>query len=376
MASVTSAPRARTVLPFVAPASARRAEKVAVVLNANARNVNESVHREITRFIPAEDVFYSRDLAQARSIVSNILSQGYTTVLSGGGDGTFSVLVHDVLAELEDEEISVCSDGNAARKMVARRRPIRFGALRLGTGNSVAGLQGASSTSVGLIEDILRARSGDVVGTRRLHLIGSEGKLAPFAGVGIDAKILNDYMQVKNALASTPLGKLASGVSGYLMAVTGLSVPSILMDVTPPNVEIINEGAPAQQLGPDGRTVGRPIGTGEILYKGPCRLAAVGTVPAYGFNFTIFPHALRHPGRMQLRLTAMSVPELLRHIPAIWKGRTPCASLLDFSAEKVRLSFDRKMPFQIGGDAEGLRDSLAFAVDPRAVELLDFKSHG
>jgi diacylglycerol kinase family enzyme len=79
---------------------------------------------------------------------------------------------------------------------------------------------------------------------------------------------------------------------------------------------------------------------------------------------------------MQLRLTAMTTGELLPHIPAIWKGRTPCASILDFSAEKVRLSFDRPMPFQIGGDAQGMRQKVTLGIDSRPVEMLDFKSHG
>jgi hypothetical protein len=38
------------------------------------------------------------------------------------------------------------------------------------------------------------------------------------------------------------------------------------------------------------------------------------------------------------------------------------------------MTFDRPMPFQIGGDAEGYREEVSLGVDPRSVELLDFKA--
>jgi diacylglycerol kinase family enzyme len=357
-------------------AAHRRTEKVAVLLNPNARAVTEHVQREIARFVPASDLFVSHDLGEARAIVGRVLQQGYTTLLIGGGDGTFVGFVNEVVSQLQDEEVMLYADGGAARKVVTRKRTIRFGILRLGTGNSLAGLVGAASTQVGLVEDILRARSGDVTATRQVHLVRAEDRLAPFAGLGTDAKVLSDYIKVKNLFGHTPVGRLASGVAGYLASGLGITVPSMVMEGQPANVEVINEGSPVEQLGPDGRAIGRPIRNGEVIYRGPCRLAAVGTVPCYGFNFTIFPHALRRPGRMQLRLTAMSAAEMVRYLPALWKGRTPCASILDFSAEKVRLRFDRKMPYQVGGDPQAERDDVQLSVDPRPVELLDFKSHG
>src|SRR5438132_14391145 len=64
-------------------------ERVAVLLNANARAVSEGLRRELEAFVPTDDLFYSRTFEEARSIARTVLSRGYRTVLTGGGDGTF-----------------------------------------------------------------------------------------------------------------------------------------------------------------------------------------------------------------------------------------------------------------------------------------------
>ena len=372
MANLTPIRRSSTAS---AQPGGRRGERVAVLLNANARAVNEKLRREIGRFVPAEDVYFSRSLDEAREIAEQVLDRGYSTLLTGGGDGTFVGFVNEVFNAIGNERDTVVSAGGAARKLAPQRRLPRFGVLHLGTGNSLGNLTGASKGRVGVVEDILRARSGDVTQTRQLNLLRVDNKFAPFAGMGLDAKVLNDFVAVKNRCHGTPFQKMAGGGLGYIAAVTGMSIPYYMTEKGAANVTVINEGAPAYQLGPDGKPIGKAIGTGEIIYRGGCRMASAGTVPCYGYEFTIFPHALRYPGRMHLRLTAMRVPEILRHLPEIWKGRTPTSSLLDFQAERVRMKFDRVMPVQIGGDAEGYRDEMHLSVAPHTVEMLDFKAH-
>lgn len=356
----------------------RRSERVAVLLNANAKAVSRKVVREIERFVPPEDVYLSRSFDDARSIVGTVLDRGYTTLLTGGGDGTFVGYVNELRRELHNREGQrFTSHGGAALRLApAPAKLPRFGTLALGTGNALARLSGASLSRVGIVEDILRVRTGDVAHSRSIHLVNAEGKSAPFAGMGIDAKVLNDYVGLKKSVAGTPLAPLGLGLGAYLTAVATKTVPHYLFSRTVPQVVVRNVGAPAQQIAPDGRPVGAPIETGDILYQGPCRIAAVGTVPQYGYGFTIFPHALDAPGRMQLRLTAMPTMEILRHLPAIWKGRTPRAGILDFFVDRIQMEFDRKMPFQIGGDAEGYRDSVEIGVDDSPVELIDFKPRG
>jgi diacylglycerol kinase family enzyme len=348
-------------------------ERVAVLLNANARAVSESLRRELENFVPPEDVFYSRSFEEARTIARTVLDRGYRTVLTGGGDGTFVGYANCIIEEAARGDGPGRTHGGAALQLAPRARALpRFGVLKLGTGNSLADFSGASSRRIGVVEDILRARSGEVACTRALHLLEHDGKRAPFAGLGLDAAVLNDYVRVKSALR----GKLSfAGVGGlgYFWAVAGRTLPGVLLNRQVPNVEVVNLGGPAQQLGPDGVAIGRPIDHGEILYRGPCRIAAAGTVPCYGYGFRIFPHALRAPGKFQLRLTALSIPRILARVPAIWRGQTP-KGLLDFQCEKVAIKFDREMPLQVGGDAEGYRRELVIGMSEQPLELLDFKT--
>src|SRR5260370_17711115 len=65
------------------------AERVAVLLNANARSVCEGLKRELENFVPLEDLFYSRCFEDARTIVHQVFERGYHTVLTGVGDVTF-----------------------------------------------------------------------------------------------------------------------------------------------------------------------------------------------------------------------------------------------------------------------------------------------
>jgi diacylglycerol kinase family enzyme len=347
-------------------------ERVAILLNANAKAVDEALRRELEQFVPPEDVYYSRSFEDARAIVQTVLDRGYKTALTGGGDGTF-IGYANCLLEATGGEAQVSSRGGAAlRLQPAFRRIPKLGVLKLGTGNSLANLTNASSRRSGVIEDVLRARSGEAPATRTLHLLQHEGKRAPFAGMGIDAAVLNDYVRVKESLAGRKLQFAGVGGAGYFWAIAGRTIPKVLSQRSVPNVEVVNLGAPVLQLGPDGKPLGRPIAHGEILYRGPCRLAAAGTVPCYGYNFQIFPFALRNAGRFQLRLTAMGVPWMLGHLPQIWRGQTPDSGLLDFACEKVSIKFDREMPLQVGGDAEGYRREVVLGMAPETVELIDF----
>ena len=72
----------------------------------------------------------------------------------------------------------------------------------------------------------------------------------------------------------------------------------------------------------------------------------------------------------------MGVPKILAHLPRLWRGQTPRTGMLDFQCDKVQVSFDREMPLQIGGDAEGYRKQLVLEMSDRQLELLDFTRYG
>ena len=347
----------------------RRAEKVAVLLNANARSVSDGLKRELENFVPPEDLYYSRNFEDARVISRQVLDRGYRTILTGGGDGTFVAYVNCLFEQAQRPRPSSLRGAYKVLPVPAHAVELpRFGVLRLGTGNAVAEFSGASGRKLGVVEDILRARSGEVSIARPLHLLAHEGKRAPFAGLGIDAALLNDYVSVKD--------HFGQGGFGYFCSVVAKTLPSYLLARGIPNVEVVNLGGRARQIGSDGKPLGRDVERGEILYRGPGKIAAAGTVPNYGFGFQMFPHALRAPGRFQLRLTAIGVPRVLRNLRTLWRGGPPPAGVFDFECDKVLIRFDREMPLQVGGDAEGYRREVVFEMAERPLELLDFRARG
>jgi hypothetical protein len=162
-------------------------------------------------------------------------------------------------------------------------------------------------------------------------------------------------------------------MSGYGLAVALRSAPRALLQRRPSYCEIVNVGRPAWRLDGKGARIGRPIPHGELLYAGPCMLAAASTVPYYGLGLRAFPYTGSAHGMMQLRVaTSIGVPTLLMSIPSIWSGAFAHEGLLDFHAERVALRFERPVPLQVGGDAEGWRDSLTFGMAASPVEIVDF----
>ncbi len=327
--------------------------QTAVLLNANAKQVSPRVRDALSGIVPAESLFFSRDGDDAHRIADEVMSRGFGTVFTGGGDGTFVSWVNHILDRAE-----------------TRSAPApRFGVLALGTGNAVAGMVGAGRP----IEDLRRHLSGEVLPGRRLDLVSCEGRRTPFASAGLDAAVLNDYNWLRTRLGGRA-GRLTAGLRGYGLAIALRSAPRQVFQREPVYCEIVNTGAPAWRLDPSGERVGRPLENGEMLYAGPCMVAAGGTVPYYGFRMRAFPFAGRRAGTFHLRvLTRIPVPSLVLGARRLFSGEFQHPGLLDFEAEQVEMRFDRPVPFQAGGDAEGFRDQVTMGIASRSVELLDFR---
>ncbi len=329
--------------------------EVAVLLNAHAKQVNAGVRRALSSVLPDEHLYFSRSASDAMEIAEEVVSRRYRTVFTGGGDGTFVTWVNRIL--------------ETAERRAAR--PPRFGVLALGMGNAVAEMVGAEPRRH--IQDLARYVRGEIDRVRRLDLLTCDGRRTPFAGVGIDAAVLNDYNWIREQLEDTPLRRLGEGAPGYGLAVALRSVPRFLSERRATYCEVVNTGRPAWRLDPTGCRIGRPIGHGELLYAGPCMLAAASTVPYYGLGLRVFPFAQKAPGMMQVRIaTCLPLHTILFNLGSIWSGEFAHPGLMDFHADRVSLRFERPMPLQIGGDAEGWRDEVAFGMAANSVEIVDF----
>jgi len=327
----------------------------AVLLNANAKQVDTALRSSLQRIVPEDDLFFSSSAGEARDIAEAVVARGYGTVFTGGGDGTFVGWVNQIL------------DGAERRGIAAPR----FGVLALGTGNAVAGVVGARPSAH--VEELAAFATGAAQRVRRMQLLACDGKRTPFAGVGADAAVLNDYYWLKQRLSGTALRRLSVGVPGYALSAALRTAPRYLADRRAAYCEITNVGGPAYRLDGQGRQVGNPVGHGEPLYAGPCMMAAASTVPFYGFGMRAFPFAEARPGMLQLRVaTELSVPSVLWNLPRIWSGEWTNPGLIDFLAERVKVQCDRPMPLQVGGDAEGWREEVSFSIAPPGVEMIDF----
>jgi diacylglycerol kinase family enzyme len=330
---------------------------LAVVLNGRAKSVNDTVVDLMQRLVPAGDLYVSRSMNDARRIVRTIVDRRYRTVLTGGGDGTFATFATHLETHLDAEDIE-------------NYLP-RLGMLKLGTGNALASTFGAAQPDRRIIErDLDYAANG--ARTRPMRFIDVEGKVAPFAGIGLDALILNSYRIVLEHTSNTPAFQATEGLAGYALAIAGISLPQYLTE-KPPDAVILNEGGPAWRVGPDGKRVGPMILRGEVIYRGPVRLAASSKLPYYGFDFRLFPFAMLRDDRFHLRVSDAPAQEILANLPAVWKGQYFSRTVHDFLAERVSIHLSAPHPFQIGGDGEGYRSYINMNLRQRPYELIDFR---
>jgi diacylglycerol kinase family enzyme len=250
-------------------------------------------------------------------------------------------------------------------------RPPRFGLLRLGTGNALAGVVGASPSrrGMGVAADIARLRRD--AGFRPLRLLEVEGTLTPFAGVGLDAIMVSHYVATKELLAKTPLRPLSAGLFSYVVGAFTRTVPYYLSHRAP-HVVITNAGAPALRLNREGRQVGAPVAAGEVIYAGPFKMVSCATIPTYGFGFRIFPFAEERQDRMSLRIVNVHTFDAATSVVAIRKGTYRSSRMHDILVDKVHVCVDPPVPYQIGGDPQGPRREITFALADEPIELVDF----
>lgn len=335
--------------------------KVAVLLNTNARRVTEKVIKSLMHVVPEEDVYLSRSEPDTRRIVQAVLDRRYQTVFCGGGDGTFMWFANEIFRQLEQ------------RSPYFPQRPPRLGVLKLGTGNGLASLVSASPLRGDrILDDVLRARAGEVPGYRRVDMLRVGGKRAVFAGMGADGKLLNDFIWVKDHLAKGALKKLMTGSMGYFSAVALKTVPHYLTQPTYTECEVLNGDGEAYKLGADGNPVGAPIGPGELIFRGKLNFAAASTIPFYGYEFKMFPFAGMRRGSMHLRLAKVSAVQVITNLRKLWTGRWFEDYIHDYHVTDCTIRFTRPMPLQIGGDAEGYIEQLKIGMASEQVELVDF----
>ncbi len=336
-------------------------DATAVLLNANARRVSPAMRRKVERIVPPENLYLTRSLAEAEQATRDILARGYRKVVAGGGDGTLALLMDHLCQAAEGTGEGLEPDFPA------------ISVLKLGTGNALASHVGAPSVrkELGRLEGPESPVSGMTEVSVPLHLIESRGRLSFFAGAGIDAMILNDYMAIKRRLRKH-FARLGEGIGAYLIAAFGRTVPRLVTTARDrPVARVFNLGRPAIRLNERGLpSDAAPVPSGGLLHEGPLLMASAGTLPYYGGGIVMFPWACDRAGHMQLRLVNPPISHVVRNMGEMWRGSYAHPTLRDFHVTHVRLEFDRPYPVQVAGDAEGWQTELEMRVSPHTVPLV------
>lgn len=324
------------------------ARRVAVMLNRRAQGVTESRVRWFRAHVPPGDLVVSDDVEHGRQAVQAIARAGYDVLVLGGGDGT-------VMA--------------AAEALAGEPTKPALLPLRIGTGNATHDVCGSSApTRRGLSRDLARAADAREP-LAPLALLDVNGRLAQFAGVGLDADWAADYAWlVKRTVGNGRWIPVVRGVPGYVATAALLTLPRLLRRPTV-RVRVIANG-PVQRLDDDGREVG-DIGAGQLVYAGPAVLVAASTVPSYNAGMRFFRHVdALGGGRFELKVaTASSALEVLRKAGRVLRGAAD-PSVLDFAARDVTIELDEPARYHVGGDVLAPVRRITVRTSPHAVSVL------
>ncbi|MGB0591436.1 MAG: diacylglycerol/lipid kinase family protein [Myxococcota bacterium] len=324
----------------------------AVLLNPNAKRVSQAVCNRIGEIVHPDNVFVSESEDNASQLVDEILSRGYETVFTGGGDGTVTQFIN----LLPEREINP-----------------RLGILRLGTGNAMAGIVSSGNPLV----DLRTYASNPTSDAYNLSLCESEGTRFAFAGLGLDAAILNDYHTMQKRFSGSAFEALMHNVGGYFAATFGMTIPRMMrrwMQRRQTQVRITNAGGPAYaiQRTPQGGQASTLFEPGSVLYEGPVNAVMFGTCPYYGYNIRMLPFAGLDDERFHLRVSNMPTGRIVRDMRRMWRGSIDHKELYDFQVDKVEMSFSEPMPYQLAGEAMGMREDLTVGRSKSSVDLVRF----
>lgn len=331
--------------------NAHRSRRVAFLLNVNAKSVTKQLLAKLSKLIPKEDLYLSRSLIDAEINMASILSQGYAYIFSGGGDGT---------------AVSVINHIHEHQKKYPHTHIPRIGVLGLGTGNALARFLNAQSPE----EDIKALLSGKSIKPLAVSMIETNaGQLTPFAGIGYDGELMNDFESVKEVFFESPFRKFFSSVLGFTVAGVFKTLPRQVARELP--VIRVNSSFPAYRIMEvDGVDQEVYIEQGQLLYDDTASIICVGTIPSVGYGITMFPFANKRPGYMHLRISAVPISVCLSHLyPSIWNGHFRHKKLYDFLVKDVSIESEESLPYHLGGDAMGYKKRLYFKVSKTPVPM-------
>lgn len=351
-------------LPVQIPA----ADRVAILLNRNARRVSDRLARTLERIVGPENVFYSRNLEEAEAFSREIVQRGYGTVVCGGGDGTLVQginLIQNYVRSANTWRLERYERTGEKQTLLATPR---FAFLRLGTGNAISHLVGATDP----VNDLRRIVDFVPGRTHQMPLIESEGERFFFAGMGYDSVLLNDYNWLKKHTHNRIIKPLLHTVGGYFAALFMRTLPNWWFGRFGRFEARVVSRKEAYYVDPRRGDCIERIEAGSVLFEGPATILSVGTCPFYGYGLKIFPFARMMSGKMHLRIGMLDPLRVLFNLPALWKGSYRHTKLIqDFLVEDISVEITAPYPYQHSGEAKGMRDKIDFKISDEMLRLVD-----
>jgi diacylglycerol kinase family enzyme len=328
-----------------------RSRRAAFLLNINAKSVTKDLLKQLSSLIPTGDLYLSKNLLEAESNIAKIMDKGYAYIFCGGGDGT----VVSTINLLKDYGL------NHPHAPV-----LPVGVLGLGTGNAIARFLHANKPS----DDIKAILSGKAIKQVNVFMVESDaGQLTPFAGIGYDGELMNDYESVKEIFFNSPFRKFFSSFFGFTFAGIFKTLPRQIGKHAP--IVRIKSSKPSYRIerinGVDREVL---IENAAELYHGKAPLICVGTIPLVGLSLKLFPFATKRPGFMHLRVSNVPLSVCLANLyPSIWNGSFRHKKLFDFLVKDVKIESSSPLPYQLGGDAMGYKKNLEFKVSDKPISM-------
>jgi diacylglycerol kinase family enzyme len=290
---------------------------------------------------------------EARDAVVEIMNEGFDVIFTGGGDGTIVTTL------------------SAIRDIVASGHGVSvppIGILKLGTGNAWT----YAVEAKGGLGQLAHVARGGYFFTAAYSLIQVNDLLCPFAGLGWDAQILNDYYDLNKRHEGRVLSGLTKSLFGYFLAAATRTIPRFANGQNPSEVEVTFIGENLYK--PDRRGDYFPITNRRdtVIYHGPASFVAAGTIPFFGYKLRAFPYACRAPGTMHLRIVNLDPGVAVRHLRGFWKGTYFSSDIIDFLADRVRITFTSDQPIEVGGDPMGYTRSVEFSISDFTAPIVAF----
>lgn len=317
----------------------------AFLLNVNAKNVTNRIIEKLSKLISTENLFFSKSISDSENIYKAIINKKYRYVFNGGGDGTI---------------INAINILNEISKIEKKKQLPKIGILKLGTGNALAKIAKSRHIILDTI-DIVEGQKN--IEEYSISLIECDnGTLTPFAGIGYDGEILNDYLRMKNTY------KMKS-IPAYLCAAFLVTLPKQVFSSTP-IIRIYTNSDAYKLLYKNKNDQQVKIPNNTLIYEGPSAFVSIGSIPWYGFGLEMFPFTYHKKDFLNLRISNMRIAAVIANLyPEIWNGIYRNLKLQDFLIKDITIESDRLIPYQIGGDFSGLKYKLRFKIANHSIEM-------